>query len=86
MDDAGQFGTGFVHAIAVVGVDDEDKALSAREVVSPERTDLVLTTDIPDVEFGVLVCDCLDVETDGRDCCHVLVQLEFVEDGCEMAC
>lgn len=49
--------------------------------MSPQRTDLVLTADIPDVEFGVLVCDGLDVETDRGDRCHVLVQLEFVEDG-----
>jgi hypothetical protein len=31
--------------------------------VSPERTDLVLTTDVPHGELNVLVLDGLDVET-----------------------
>lgn len=53
-----------------------------REVVSPQRADLVLASDIPDVELGVLVCDGLDVEADGGDGCDVLVELELVEDGC----
>lgn len=47
----------------------------------PQRTDLVLATDIPDVELGVLVCDGLDVETNGGDGCDVLVKLELVEDS-----
>lgn len=51
-----------------------------REVMSPQRTDLVLAADVPDVEFGVLVSDRLDVEADGGDCCDVLVKLELVED------
>jgi hypothetical protein len=51
-----------------------------REVVSPQRTDLVLAADVPDVEFGVLVSDRLDVEADGGDGRDVLVKLELVED------
>jgi hypothetical protein len=51
-----------------------------REVVSPQRTDLVLAADVPDVEFGVLVCDRLDVKADGGDGRDVLVELELVED------
>ena len=51
-----------------------------REVVSPQRTDLVLAADVPDVEFGVLVCDRLDVEADGGDGRDVLVEFELVED------
>ena len=82
LNDTGQLSASLVHAIAIDRVNDEDQALGAREVVSPQRTDLVLTADVPDVEFGVLVCDGLDVETDRGDCRHVLVQLEFVEDGC----
>jgi hypothetical protein len=53
-----------------------------REVVSPQRTDLVLASDIPDVELGVLVCDGLDVEANGGDGCDVLIELELVENGC----
>ena len=34
--------------------------------MSPEGTDLVLTTDIPDGELDVLVLDGLDVETCGQ--------------------
>jgi hypothetical protein len=49
--------------------------------VSPQGPDLVLASHIPDVEFGVLVCDGLDVEADGWDRRHVLVELELVEDG-----
>jgi hypothetical protein len=46
--------------------------------MSPERSDLVLAADIPDVELGVLVCDGLDVEADGGDGGYVLVELELV--------
>ncbi|ORY06997.1 hypothetical protein BCR34DRAFT_570896 [Clohesyomyces aquaticus] len=52
------------------------------EIVSPQRTDLVLASDVPDVEFRVLVRYRLDVEADGRDRGHVLVELELVQDGC----
>ena len=55
-------------------------AQHTREVVSPQRADLVLASDIPDVEFCVLVSDCLDVEADGGDGRDVLVELELVED------
>ena len=49
-----------------------------REVVSPQGTDLVLASDVPYVELGVLVCDSLDVEADGGDGGYVLVELELV--------
>ncbi len=49
--------------VTIVAVDDEDDSLGVLEVVSPEGTDLVLTTDIPDGELNVLVLDGLDVET-----------------------
>ena len=50
--------------------------------MSPQRSDLVLASDIPDVELGVLVCDRLDVEADRGDRGHVLVELELVQDCC----
>lgn len=50
-------------------------------VVPPEGTNLVLASDIPDVELDVLVGNSLDVETDGGDGGHRLVELELVEDG-----
>lgn len=47
----------------------------------PERTDLILTTNIPDIKLDILVGDSLDVETDGRDGGDVLAKLELVKDG-----
>jgi hypothetical protein len=53
---------GLDNTVAIVGVDDEDDTLGVLEVMSPERTDLVLSTDIPHGELNVLVLDSLDVE------------------------
>ena len=53
-----------VDTITVLAVDDEDEALGARVVVSPERPDLVLAANVPDVEFDILVGDGLDIESD----------------------
>lgn len=52
------------------------------EVVSPQRTNLVLATNIPDVELDVLVGDRLDVEADGGNGGDVLAELELVQDCC----
>jgi hypothetical protein len=48
--------------------------------VPPQGTNLVLAADIPYVEFGVLVCNRLDVEADRGDRGDVLVELELVKD------
>ena len=45
----------------------------------PQRTNLVLSTDIPDIEFGVFVCHRLNVEAYCGDCGDVLIELELVE-------
>lgn len=59
--------TGLDDTVTIVAVDDEDDTLGVLEVMSPQRSDLVLTTDIPHGELDVLVLDRLDVETcDGR--------------------
>jgi hypothetical protein len=51
--------------------------------VSPEGTDLVLTAHVPYVELHVLICNTLDVESDGRNCGDILVgEFQFVEDCC----
>ena len=48
----------------------------------PKRANLVLTTDIPNVEFYVLDRDSFDVETDSGNGGKILVvDLELVEDG-----
>ena len=49
--------------------------------MSPQRPDLVLAPDVPDIEFGVLVRHGLDVEADGWDGGDVLVELELVQNG-----
>ena len=54
---------GLNNTVAIVAVDDEDDTLGVLEVMPPERTDLVLTSDIPHGKGDVLVLDCLDVET-----------------------
>lgn len=58
-----EFLPGLHDTVAVIAVDDEDYTLSVLEVVSPQRTDLVLTTNVPDGELDVLIFDSLDVET-----------------------
>lgn len=58
-----------------------DKGKSTRIVVSPEGSDLVLSTNIPDIELHILIGDAFNVETDGRDSGDVLIgELQFVED------
>lgn len=54
---------GLDDTIPIVAIDDEDDTLGVLEVMSPERTDLVLSTDIPHGKLNVLVLDGLDVET-----------------------
>lgn len=67
--------------VAIVAIDDEDDTLGVLEVVPPQRSDLVLTTDIPHGELNVLVLDGLDVEADGGDGGDNFTKLELVEDG-----
>ena len=51
------------NTIAIVAVNDEDDTLGVLEVMPPQRSDLVLASDIPHGELDVLVLDGLDVET-----------------------
>jgi hypothetical protein len=45
-----------------------------RVVVSPQWPDLVLSTNIPDVELDILVGDTLNVETDSGNSSDVLIR------------
>jgi hypothetical protein len=76
-----QFFTGFINTVTVVGVDDEDDTLCVLEVVSPERSDAVLTTNVPHGELDVLVFYGFDVETNGGDSGDDFTQLQFVQNG-----
>ena len=55
--------TGLDDTIPIVAVNHEDDTLGVLEVVAPQRSNLVLTTDIPHGELNVLVFDSLDVES-----------------------
>ena len=46
----------------VIAVDHEDEALSVLEVMSPQGSDFVLTTHVPDSETDVLVFNSLHIE------------------------
>jgi hypothetical protein len=59
-----QFLFRLVDPLSVLAIDHEDKTLSAGVVVSPERPYLILTTDIPYIEFYVLVGYGFHVEAD----------------------
>ena len=59
-----------IDTVGIVRVNDKDQALRVLVVVAPQRTDLILTTDIPNCERNVLVLDSLDIEADRGDCRH----------------
>jgi len=70
-----------VDTVPIVGVNHEDKTLCVLVVVSPERANLILASDVPHSERNVLVFDGLDVETDGGDGGDNFTELELVKDG-----
>jgi len=71
---------GLADAITIVAVHHEDETLCVLEVVTPQRTDLVLSSDIPHGEADLLVLDSLHVEANGGDGGDDLAKLELVED------
>ena len=58
--------------------------------MSPKRPNLILSTNIPNIETCVLVRDGLDVEADGRNgvdfACGARRELEGVENSFERVC
>ena len=80
VEDSVELLLGLQDAIAVRSVDDKDHAVDAAVVVSPEGTDLVLASDVPDGEGDVLVLDGFDVEADGGDGGDDLTETQFVQD------
>lgn len=42
----------------------QESAAQTCVVVPPQRSDFVLSSDVPDVKLDVLVCDRLDIEAD----------------------
>ena len=52
-----------VYTLPILTVDDEYETLGTSVVVPPERSNLVLSSDIPNSEGDVLVLHSLDVKT-----------------------
>jgi hypothetical protein len=50
------------NSVTIIAINDEDDTLGILEVMSPQRSDLVLSTNIPDSELNVLIFDGLDVK------------------------
>jgi hypothetical protein len=57
-----QFLPSLNNTVTIIAVNDEDDTLGVLEVMSPQRSDLVLSTNIPYGELNVLVFDSLNVE------------------------
>jgi len=70
---------GLNYTVTIVAVDDEDDTLGVLEVMSPQRSNLVLSTNIPHGELDVLVLDCLNVEANGGDGCDDFAQLQLIQ-------
>jgi hypothetical protein len=51
-----------IDTVGVVRIDNKDKTLGILVVVTPERANLVLASDIPDGERNVLILNSFDVE------------------------
>ena len=57
-----QFLPSLNNTVTIIAVDNKDDTLGVLEVMSPQRSDLVLSTNIPYGELNVLVFDSLNVE------------------------
>jgi len=69
----------FVDSFPVLAINNENETLCSCVVMSPEWSNLVLSSDVPYVEFYVLVRHSFYIETDRWDGGDRLVQLQFVE-------
>ena len=53
-----------VYPLSILAVHDEHETLCPSVVVSPQRSNLVLSADVPHVEFDIFIRHRLDVKTD----------------------
>jgi len=53
----------FDDTVTIVAINYEDDTLSVLEVMSPQRPDLILSTNIPNCELNIFVLNSLNVET-----------------------
>ncbi len=70
-----------INTISIVGVYHEDKTLGILVVVSPQRSNLILSSNIPHCKANILIFDGLYVETNGWNGGYNLTQLELVKNG-----
>lgn len=73
-----EFLPGLDDTITIVAIHHEDDTLGVLEVMSPQRSDLVLSTNIPYGELDVLVLDGLNVES-----CRILMDTLGKLPGCK---
>jgi hypothetical protein len=59
--------SGLNNTISVIAVNHKDDTLRVLEVMSPQRSDFVLSTHIPNGELDILVFNGLNIEADGWD-------------------
>lgn len=52
-----------INAVTIVRVDHEDQALRVLVIMSPQRSNLILSSDIPNCETNVLILHCFDIES-----------------------
>lgn len=68
VDDAVQLLSGLINSGLVCRVNNKDKTLSAGEVMAPKRSNLLLPTDVPNVEPNVFVCKSFDIKANCGNC------------------
>lgn len=76
-----QFLLTHVDSLLVGGIDHENDGCCVGVVASPVWSDTGLSSEIPHVEFEVLVGEGLHVETNGGDGIHNLTKLQPVQNG-----
>jgi len=58
-----KFVLSLINTFSVLTVNDKHETLRASVIVSPKGTDLVLATNVPNIELDILVCHGFNVET-----------------------
>ena len=70
----------FIHSFTVLAIHNKDQTLCASVVVSPEWSNFVLATDVPYIEFHVLVSNSFDIESNCERLLVLFSSLLGVED------
>lgn len=67
------------NTLTIIWVNNKNQALCILEVVTPQRTNFVLTTNIPHRKANILIFYCLYIKSNGRYCRNNLAQLELIQ-------